>query len=283
MNSGFPEPSLAYRRGLDVLYSQFNDINIYVEDEGKENFYHLLFKRLLPGIKLTKLFPLGGKTNVLSEARVHCRSKKKFYLVDLDFDDVLGKQLHYQNLIYLNRYSIENYLFNKDAIYEQIREKTPSIRDADIQSRFNYGIELSNISSYLSKITLVSIVVMRYNLGVPCPSITEYDYRQYVVSGSYPPSITNFFSQVEASLKGIDRRFSLHAKIRLERRLVNNKQWIEYIKGKWILSLIKCTLKRNGLIIQKDDTSFAYALAKDVDLADFEFISQRIESVHGHH
>src|SRR4051812_24509150 len=103
-----PIKTEAFLRGMDVLYFGFNDIEFYVEDEDQENLYLAIFKRLFPGVKLEKIFPLGGKKNVRDEARLHVGNKKKVFVVDKDFDDLLGRKLSLPNLFYLDRYSIEN-------------------------------------------------------------------------------------------------------------------------------------------------------------------------------
>jgi len=44
----------------------------------------------------------------------------------------LGIKENYDNLFYLTRYSIENYLCNKNSIYEVIREKKPNLKNDEI-------------------------------------------------------------------------------------------------------------------------------------------------------
>lgn len=151
MNIGFPEASVSFNRGQDILYRQFNDIDVYVEDAGKERLYFQLFKNLLPGINLAKIFSLGGKNNVTSEAAINSADKRKIYLVDLDFDGILGRKKNIRNLIYLHRYSIENYFIEEQTIKEQIRERKPSISDAEIASKFDYTEEYGKLPNiYIS-------------------------------------------------------------------------------------------------------------------------------------
>ena len=53
-------------RNRSIFYRQ--DINIYVEDTGKEYVYEEIFKRLLKNdYRIETILPLGGKTNVLKE------------------------------------------------------------------------------------------------------------------------------------------------------------------------------------------------------------------------
>lgn len=279
MNIGFPEASVSFNRGQDLLYRQFNDIDVYVEDTGKERLYFQLFKTLLPGITVSKIFPLNGKENVIKESQANCNNKRKVYLVDLDFDHVLGRKQSIRNLIYLERYSIENYLLDEDAIKEQIREKKPSISDAEILSRFNYSVEVSSVTNYLRKLALVALVNQRYSLGVSYPSIESYDYINFNNTGVYSIAISSFFTRVESALKSMDGRFTLAARIKVENAIIKGMCPSDLIPGKWILTLIKDILIRRKLIFQKPNDSFSYALAKDVNIHNIGFIAREISRI----
>lgn len=280
MSLGFPEASQSFLRGQDILYKQFNDIDVYVEDTGKEQMYFHLFKNLLPGIKLSKIFALGGKAHVVQEAQANCSNKRKVYLVDLDFDEVLGKKLFVPNLIYLERYSIENYLIGKNAIYEQIHEKDPSKSEAEIEACFNYELVLDNVSAFLSILAFTSIIIQRYQLGIPyySPNINDYLYYQSHMR-AYAPNVKRFMNQVETALKSRDGRFSLHAKIQNERKVLRGKRGVDFIPGKWIICLLKSILRNDGLILQKPESSFAYSLAKDINCNDLLFIKNQIDRI----
>lgn len=276
MSVGFPEASVSFNRGQDLLYRQFNDIDVYVEDTGKERLYYQLFKLLLPGIKLAKIFPLNGKENVVADAQANNTNKRKVYLVDLDFDEILGRKQTIRNLIYLQRYSIENYFVDEEAIKEQIRERKPSIRDAEIAVQFDYDSEVNRIAKYLKKPALAAIVVQRYGLGIPYPAIDLYEYTTYYNTGVYAGHINNFLSQVETVLKNKDGRFTLAAKIKAEEANTRNKRMVDYIPGKWMLNLIKGGLHGKKLIYQKSENSFAYSLAKDINVGNLAFIASEI-------
>lgn len=280
MNIGFPEASVSFNRGQDILYRQFNDIDVYVEDAGKERLYFQLFKNLLPGINLAKIFSLGGKNNVTSEAAINSADKRKIYLVDLDFDGILGRKKNIRNLIYLHRYSIENYFIEEQTIKEQIRERKPSISDAEIASKFDYTEEVRKIAQYLYKPALVAILVQKFGFVVPYPSITMYDYKSYCISGgAYASTIDSIYTQVESKLKTIDGRYTLAAKIKEEKADIKGVNPLDLIPGKWLLIIIKDLLLERKLIYQKSEESFSYALAKDVDVKDLEFIKNEIARI----
>ena len=69
------------------LYDDYNDIHIFVEDSGFENLYKVLFKKY--GIKVENVFSKNGKQDVLDAAKA-CKDTKCVFIVDRDWDDLLG-------------------------------------------------------------------------------------------------------------------------------------------------------------------------------------------------
>ena len=109
----FPSFSVGYRDAQSVFYEQFNDVDFFVEDEEQENFYYSILNKLFPGVQIEKITPLRGKPHVIQHAKNNHAKRKSVYIVDKDFDDLLGKIYKQPNLFYLDKYSIENNLSKK--------------------------------------------------------------------------------------------------------------------------------------------------------------------------
>jgi hypothetical protein len=122
--------------GLSVLYSQFNEISFFVEDAEQEQLYFAIFSKLFPGIRLSKIFPLGGKPAVMRKAKAYSHKKKAVFIVDKDFDDVRNIQENLPNLFYLKQYSIENYLLEQAAIDGFVVEERPRMKAKTVRQRF---------------------------------------------------------------------------------------------------------------------------------------------------
>ena len=113
---------------LDVFYSEFNEINFYVEDADQENLYEVILRRLFPGVKVDRIFPLGGKDAVLRHASSSANENLpafRAYILDKDFDDLLEKKVTRPNVFYLDRFCIENYLLDENAFVEIVIESLP--------------------------------------------------------------------------------------------------------------------------------------------------------------
>ena len=128
------KPVLRYtKRGLSArvkFYSPYNGIAIIVEDVGLENFYTVLFNRLLGDEpKIGRVLGVGGKEQVLERYRRLNNTGEgnyEFYLVDGDFDELIGQTLPYDDRFYqLNNYDIENYLVESTAIVNVAEEQNP--------------------------------------------------------------------------------------------------------------------------------------------------------------
>src|SRR4051812_46633890 len=102
-----PHKTDSYRLAESLFYRQFNDLDFYVEDSSQENLYWQLLRKLFGDIKITKIYPLGGKKNVIEFAKTHSSDLRSVCIVDKDFDALLGAMNNIGCLFYLKRYSIE--------------------------------------------------------------------------------------------------------------------------------------------------------------------------------
>ncbi|MBZ4187436.1 DUF4435 domain-containing protein [Niabella beijingensis] len=274
MTDGFPELTDSFLSGQDILYAQFNEIEFYVEDVEQEHFYFNILRNLFPDIKFEKIFPLNGKSNVINGARMNTRDKRKIYLVDLDFDHILGTIEDVANLFYLKKYSIENYLCTKSAIYELIRSKTPKLKDADIDALFDLDSLLANCIYCLKELACSFIVIQKHQLQ-------HYYYvlnvnRDFVFDD--PPVyrlnfVKDYLHEVEIRLKMKDRRFSLNSQINKFFKFFNVfTDALSNIPGKYILLFLKERLQSLKLINQMSMDTFTYSLSKDFESDELTYL-----------
>jgi hypothetical protein len=127
VNQSIPKKTAQYLSAQSVFYEQFNEVQFYFEDAQKEELYYLIFKKLFSDINFTKVFGLNGKVSVIEKAEKSINKKNRVFIVDKDFDDLLGlKRTNLKNLFYLDRYSIENYFFEEEAIKKFIISQMPN-------------------------------------------------------------------------------------------------------------------------------------------------------------
>ncbi|SDR45864.1 Protein of unknown function [Burkholderia orbicola] len=155
----YSEDALA---AIDVFLFEFNDCLFYVEDVGQENLYLSILGKIMPDVKIDNIFPLGGKENVLTHCRENPASRRPaFYILDMDYDDLLGEVVEDERIIYLKRYSIENYFIEFDAILNLIISEYPKrhINDVRENLRFDdfYRKTLNDIRSLVRAFILTQL------------------------------------------------------------------------------------------------------------------------------
>ncbi|MGF7229930.1 DUF4435 domain-containing protein [Arachidicoccus sp.] len=276
---GFPELFDSFLAGQDIFYAQFNDIEFYIEDTEQEHLYYNVLKILFPNIKFNKIFPLNGKGNVITESQSNVVNKKKVFVVDLDFDHILGTKVNHPNLFYLKKYSIENCLISKKAIYELIRLKDSKLKDSDIDQLFDYNDLLSKTADCLSEIASSFILIQQHSLGLSYYGLNTN--RNFDFAGASPVYrlnfISDYLSSVENTLKTKKKSYTLRAQIRKLKTYFNTIiNALSNIPGKYILLFIKDRLQALNLIIQMNVDSFTYALSKDFSGNELNYLKTSI-------
>lgn len=281
MDSGFPELTDSFLASQDIFYTQFNDVFFYVEDTEQEHLYFNILKRLLNDVQFDKIFPLHGKTNLKNHARNNTGDKSKIYIADIDFEDILGIKEELDNVFYLNSYSIENVLVEKDGLFEIIREKSPKLKDTDIASLFDLNSKLQQCKLVLSELTCTFIVIQKYSLGKEYFGLNPArDFNLDI----HPPQIKNSFlptylNETEQLLKNIDGRFTLKSKQQeFKSQFKSLSNALKNIPGKYILNVIKHQLEKAGLINQISIESLTYKLSKECNINSLSYLKAEIEA-----
>ncbi|WP_187274716.1 MULTISPECIES: DUF4435 domain-containing protein [unclassified Methylobacterium] len=118
-----------------ALYSTSNDIDIYVEDRTLVGLYEMIVRKVFGGaIRLAAVTPLGSKANVVREALrlQNDGARKRFFLVDGDFDWFSAGLAEIKDLYYLNCYSIENFAWHYAAVLDTAKILAPEKSHAEI-------------------------------------------------------------------------------------------------------------------------------------------------------
>ena len=146
-------------------------MNFYVEDEDQENLYLEILGKLFPRLLITQIFALGGKENVLKHAGDPVNAPnapKSVYIVDKDFDDLLGHVVKDRaNIFYLDRYSIENYLMEEEALFQIALESSPRSKRDQLRRDLAFKTFYGKAVSSLKKLCAYFFAVQRFALGLP--------------------------------------------------------------------------------------------------------------------
>lgn len=281
MEFGFPEITDSFLLGQDILYSQFNSVNFYVEDVEQENFYYEILRKLFPGVAFEKIFPLGGKGPVTTEAANSLGDNKKVFIVDLDFDEILSKRENYPNLFYLEKYSIENYLIEFDAIKELIKEERPKLKDDFINSNFNINNFLTEVKNLFSELIQYYLVIQKHSLGIVNVNNDTARFCDFTQNPAQlkQNSVQAYYNSVESALLAKNSRFKISRQLATFRRhLSNTTNALNNIPGKYILNFMKYRIEHLFSLPQMTLESFTYRLAKNCSLSSLYFLRDRVNS-----
>jgi hypothetical protein len=121
MTSDVPQYSADGLIGLSLLASEWAHSIFYFEDGEHEDVYERLLKKIFPDLKPFAVACTGGKSISIKVAKKrHDTSIPCIIVVDKDYDDLIGTLPGNLELgiLYLKKYSIENYLVEIGAIIE---------------------------------------------------------------------------------------------------------------------------------------------------------------------
>lgn len=282
VEESIPYKSNAYNSGLDVFYTQFNDIFFYIEDENQENFFFCILKKLFPDIQLEKIFPLGGKDFVIEESKNCIGNRKKVFIVDKDYDDILDRIIDYPNLFYLDRYSIENYLSEKESLIEYIVEEKPRLVRNNIDQRLNVDDIIIEIGETLHDLVILFILVQ-----IRCPyykniSMNHERFVRFDGAFSLRHDQCNLYKlDVETELNKVDKRLRMNSQIKSIEKIVNLSSYDSYIQqipGKFIMKMIKLKIERSFRLASRDIDSFNYRIAEKCSFQSLNYLQNSIRN-----
>lgn len=277
-----PTKSPLYRAAEDIFYIQFNDVSFYIEDKNQENFYHSILSNLFTDINIEKIFPLGGKDNVIEHCNACTESKKQIYLVDKDFDDLLNKKIDKENLFYLKRYSIENYLDDRESYIQYIISENPTLNRNLVEADLNMNDILENVLSVLNELILLHFVVQS-----KCPSLKNISlsYERFVdynggIFSLKQDQIDWYKTEIVTELTTIDRRLKLEAQLSKAKRKIpvtSIDHMIEIYPGKYIIKMLKQVIENTYGIASRNFNSFCYRIAFNSNFENLQFLKDEVE------
>lgn len=140
-----------------LLHSPNQDITIFVEDTNKHsnNFYRILFQRIMPELKVIKIFHLGGRTkciekaNNLNETQL-LKNKPFIIIIDGDFNWVRNEPPpQIQGLYQIQAYCIENLLIDIDTVTEVVKSHI-ILPDEEFVKKFTFNQWLVEVQPLLN-------------------------------------------------------------------------------------------------------------------------------------
>lgn len=254
LNEAYDSPvrSTSANSAKSVLYEDFNDIDIYIEDtaEGYEKIFHEIMSRVFKGKYLiSKVFPLGDRGQVIATCKSHSSDRPSLYIIDGDLYCLCGERTdtNIPGLYTLPFYCIENLLINQEAIHETLNEECVHLLRDDAIAKFSYDLWVNNSCKLLLDLFIEYAISFSLNPTEPTVSIKVSSYLNdnsgYVDEVKINTKIDELMTKTIAKV-GLDNYRNQKDIIlsRLKETLHDN---IAYISGKdYLLPLIFMRMRK---------------------------------------
>lgn len=263
------------------FYSDYNCINIFVEDKDKEFEYEAIFHRMFGNeLSLETTFGVGGKNNLkiayelLKENSADCKGINIF-LADLDFDYMLEKEMIHDDIfIYLDKYCIENYLMDKSAVLNFIQGRLCK-RMEDVEKKVRYEFWFEDITKQFYELFLIFLVVQKIK---PELANTGESTFKFIMNRSWeidPAKLQRYYNDVKTHIPDLENELN-EMKKQVKLKIGDKVSCI--ISGKYYFdSLKRYLLKFSGSDI--NDKDLRNALVKGFDITSLDFLKSAIIKV----
>jgi hypothetical protein len=266
--SDLPARSPAGMAALDVFYSDFNEVNFYVEDVEQENLYEVILRKLFSRLKIARIFPLGGKPAVLQHA-TSCSNDaiKNFrvYIIDRDFDYLLGKQFKHPNVFYLDRFCVESHLLEISALVELVIENQPRRKRPEVEATLGLDVQIPSTYRCLRPLFVLFFCAQSLDLGVKNCSLPPEAFCKPKRSWELNDAA---IVRYEADLKSAAQATLLDPPLvdpRSDCRLSHVARASDHslVSGKFVAAMLFHYVKSNYGLGSMTFESFVYRLAKN--------------------
>jgi len=264
-----------------LYYQGLNDINIFIEDAGKEYEYETIFKRLLENqYSISTIFGLGGKRNVKNrflEFGTESQGNPKvhnFYIVDGDFDQYLHPEdlIDNPSFIYLKTYNIENYFLDKSACIQFAKGRLKCF-DNEASNTINFDLWKNTIVDQASKLFFCYCFVKKYFPANKSVARSPYQFIDQNTgfeqnNGAYQrywETILELSSDAEEKISEIVAKYEQ----------INGNNYYGLICGKFLFDSLYCYLKA---ILKRafDKSDFRWYLINHFDIYQLNYIKSAI-------
>lgn len=266
-----------------IFYSDLNEINIFIEDVGKEYEYETIFFRLFgEKYRITAIISAGGKEGVkkaFSEFGIVDKDnpqKNNFYIVDGDFERYLNHEsmINDRHFIYLKYYNIENYYIDENAILKFSKGKLHML-DSEVQNMVKYPYWKKKIVNQAKELFLLYCAVQKRLPSVPNVGRNEYLFIDSKTGFERDGAYNDYYDYIVKLDNGILAEIQ---RVKNIYESINGDNYFGLICGKFLLTSLYVYLRG---IIKKNFTreELKWALLCDFDISSLAYVREMVDAV----
>lgn len=269
-----------------LYFKDFQDVNIFIEDQDKEYEYEALFAALLPQMKFKTIFASGGKTAMkelyaeFGTIDVGNPNHPNIYIVDGDFDRIIfsGGMITNDHFIYLDAYNIESYLFNEDSCVKFAIGKLHLPYD-EVKQRLDYHQWYSSIISQASELFFIYCHLQANHPSIKNVGNGPYIFIDRATGLEREGALSSYKRQLlDENNIDIDLEIEQIEAIKSNYRAVYGDDYWHLICGKFVLtSLLNHLFSKKVKPICEDD--LRWWLINNIAVEPLNYLSERINNI----
>lgn len=261
-----------------IFYKDYNDITIYVEDEGKEFEYETLLKKLLGNqFRIERIFGCGGKLALIHQYKTDKKDgclKNTIYIADGDFDRYIksNEMINCLNFIYLKTYNIENYYISEDACRFFIKWELKCL-DKEVEEKFKFKEWREKIVSQSTDLFLVYCYLIKINSGEKVLSRSHYNFIDDKTGFERTDSkYQKFEDEVFKNYPNCQKEIENIKNTYIDK---NGNDFFDFICGKFLITSLSCYV---GSIVghKINSHSFRGRLVEHFDISKLNYVREAI-------
>jgi len=256
-----------------------NDIFIFIEDTDENSrkiMLELIQRAIDKNIKIDRLHSCGNRKIVLERFKERNLNRKEIYIIDGDLNMLFENQEFEKGLIILNKYCIENYLLDINAIHKLLYEEAFNISEEEkLEKNFDYINWFSEQNKLLIKLFKIYAIEKYNDLGIETVSFSINSLRNRLGKGIL----------CSCNEELINRRIEDLKKLIIEKigndKFINDESFIEnkinnrnadiIVSAKdYILPLIFDRLKKFAKNTSSKNETLKFRLARMINIESFK-------------
>lgn len=283
-----PSWSIKAKQAVSIFFAKWNDIDIYIED--REHITVKIYIELLSRIsngkyKIERVFPLGGRENVIESCK-KANTKKKtrlsLFIIDGDLDLLLGiEQPNIPRLYRHQFYCIENVLIDKEAGVEIMYEDDSRRNREEIASELNFEKRFNEEVNILLELFIVFSLMRIFSPGEISISLK---ITHFTTGGKTPKLDTDKITKyIDKNITDMIEKHGEETvnsiKTKIQKRIDSNTLSYNYISGKDFLLPLFDRIMRSVVKITTSKSSLKMRLAKKCDISHLKPLKETIEKI----
>ena len=278
MRSGIPT------RNSERIYAESyldykNNIFIFIEDTDETTrkiMLELIQRTVDSSIKIDRLHSCGNRKKVLEKFNERNLDREEIYIIDGDLNMLFENREFEKGLIVLNKYCIENYLIDIEAIHKLLYEEAYNVSDQEkLEKDFDYINWFNEQNKLLVNLFKIYAIEKYNDLGIETVSFPINALRSRKGKGILCSCNEELINKRIEKLKTLiideigQKKFDEDDAFILEK--INNKNADIIVSAKdYILPLIFDRLKKFANNSSAKNETLKFRIAKMINIESFK-------------